>query len=176
MSDWPTPLSAPAKSVISCVSPTAGTAAAGAGFGSAAVWPAANRAIYWPFTVETACAAKKIAWLNGGTVGAFNVDVGIYDINAARLVSAGPTALGSASVVQVADITDTPLTPGIYFAAMSVDSNTPTFQRVPTSAAALRVMGVQQEASAATLPSTATFANPASAYLPWMSIALTATI
>lgn len=96
-----------------------------------------------------------------------NLDVGIYSEKGSLLVSAGSTAVGAAGF-QSFDVTDTPLNPGIYFLAMCVDNTTASFNRSNAVIAAnMQACGVQQQAvGAVTLPSTATFANPASAYSP----------
>jgi hypothetical protein len=137
------------------------------------VWPAANRAIYIPFTINKIVTARKIGVRV--TTQSGNLDVGLYDVNAVRLISSGSTAVGAANSNQSIDITDTVLTPGTYFAAMCVDNTTAAFA-TPTPAMEtqlLQVCGVQQQAvGAVTLPNPATFANPASAYIPYLTVAL----
>lgn len=134
---------------------------------SNAVWPAANRALFVPFEVWSPMIAKKIAVLNGATVAA-NVDLGIYNLSGTRLVSTGSQTRTGASVIQVYDITDTLLSPGVYYMALASNSGTDTFLRFGLAALRLQVAGVQQMASAFPLPASAVFANPASAYLPWI--------
>lgn len=134
-------------------------------------WPAQNLALYIPFRVESPVTVVKITWTNGATVNG-NLDVGIYDRYGNLLVNKGSTAQSGTSAIQTADITDTLLNPGNYFMALCSNSATATFQRWSNpSAVYLRGCGVQQEdrgASAPTLATTATFANPANAYLPGM--------
>lgn len=143
---------------------------------SSGVWPAANRAIYIPFRVETTVTAYQIAWENGAAVSG-NLDVGIYDEIGNRLVSKGSTAQAGTTTIQAADITDTVLGPGLYYMAMCVDNTTAAVIRGAPQAAWLQMAGVQQQAvGAVTLPNPATFANPASAYLPNMCVALRSTI
>ena len=148
----------------------ANLAAGNAVVSASSVWPAANRALYMPFEIHDVCTAYQIAFVVGVQSG--NLDVGIYDEVKNRLVSAGSTAVGAAGV-QVVNITDTVLTPGCYFLAMCVDNITAAFQAVTggITALALQTFGVQQQAvGAVTLPDPATFANPASAYLPPMYV------
>lgn len=139
-------------------------------------WPAANRAIYVPFLIETAVTATLIGWKNGATVnnGANDMDVGIYSESGTRLVSQGGTITQTPiNTAQTADITDTTLPPGVYYLAMCVSNTTSTFFRSQPSALALQMCGVQQQAvGAVALPAPATFANPASAYVPLMSVAV----
>ena len=105
-----------------------------------------------------------------------NCDIGIYNERADRLVSTGSTAVGAAGI-QIFNITDTELTPGVYYAALCVDNATASITRASTTALNLQVLGVQQQAvGAVTLPNPATFANPASAYAPTIGVALNATL
>lgn len=137
-------------------------------------WPAANRAIYIPFMVEARITVYQIAVEVAVQSG--SLDVGLYDLYGKRLQAAGSTAVAVAGV-QAIDITDTALTPGVYYMGMCVDNNTASFYRSTAAARALQMAGVQQQAvGAVTLPDPATFANPASAYIPHMSLALTATL
>lgn len=149
--------------------------AASGGASAGGTWPAANRALYAPFIVEVAVTAYQMAFEVVTQSG--NCDVGIYDELGNRLVSSGSTAVAVAGL-QAIDITDTLLTPGVYYMAMNVDNTTASVMRSSsTPALLLRVLGAQQQAvGAVTLPDPAVFANPASAYFPSLSIALTATI
>lgn len=136
-------------------------------FGAAA-WPAANRAIYIPFYVEHHVTARQMFWENGGVAG--TTDIGIYDVRGKRLISS--TATTNSGSIQIVNITDTDLDPGIYY--MGADASTVTTQtywsgiiQIPN----LRMCGVQQEAvGSATLPAQATFAAVTSAYLPMLGI------
>src|ERR1700716_2472412 len=68
-------------------------------------WPAANRALYMPITLEAATTVRQIAWQNG-TVVSGNVDAGIYDSSKAKVIATGSTAQSETSTVQLVDITD----------------------------------------------------------------------
>jgi hypothetical protein len=82
------------------------------------------------------------------------------------LSSAGSTAVAVAGF-QLVDITDVALKVGVYFLAMCVDNVTASFLRSSLTAVVAQVCGVQQQAvGAVTLPNPATFANPASNYVP----------
>lgn len=135
---------------------------------AAAAWPAANRAIYVPFTVEAEDLVQQMFWENGGVAG--TTDVGIYDITGTRLVSLGPTT--NAGTIQIGNITDTTLPRGNYYMAMLVSTTvTATFWSAVVGVPMLRMAGCQQEAvGSATLPATATFAAITSAYLPMVGI------
>lgn len=136
----------------------------------AAVWPAANRAIYLPVVVQRVCTAYQ--FLLNVSVQSGNLDVGIYDEWGNRQVSAGSTAVAAAGV-QLVNITDTVLTPGVYFLAMNCDNTTASFTRGSIATALqLQSYGVQQQAvGAVALPDPATFADPASAYFPMLAVA-----
>jgi hypothetical protein len=133
-----------------------------------AVWPAALRAMYYPVVLQQAYVVTKCAWVNGATVNG-NVDAAIYDGQGNRLVAAGTTAMAGASVIQVKELTDTTVGPGVVFLAMVSDSATATFPLTTASTAVtqLRASGVQQQAlGAMPLPATWTPANPATAVCP----------
>lgn len=132
---------------------------AGQIFTAAAAWGTANTAVFSPVIIGVNTTVYQLAWINGATV-AGNADVGIYDRNGFRLVSSGSTAQSGVSAPQVVDITDTTLTPGLYYLAMVADDATATYNRAGTSSASplCRASGMAMQASAFPLPSTATFA------------------
>jgi hypothetical protein len=134
-------------------------------FQSVAVWPAQNRAIYVAVEVQNAITARNVFWINGATVNG-HVDVGIYQADGSLLASCGSTAMSGASAIQSASITATDLNPGRYWIAMASDSATATFRAAPAPKLLLEVCGVQEQATAFALPSTAIFANPSSDYVP----------
>ena len=139
--------------------------AARAAANASTTWPAANRALFSPIVVSTTTTFLQMAVIVGTQSG--NLDVGIYDELGNRLVSAGSTAVAAAGV-QVVNIGDTTVGPGCYFLAMSCDNTTAAFQAVTVPVGLLlQTMGVQQQAlGSVTLPDPATFANPASAFVP----------
>jgi hypothetical protein len=130
-----------------------------------AVMPGANVAMYIPVLVPDTATVYKLAWLNGATV-AGNVDVGVYDFKGSRLVSSGSTAQSGVSAIQVADIADTVIRPGLYYLALATDSATATFQRGFVTTQLARASGACQQSTAFVLPATATFGNPSAANMP----------
>ncbi len=133
-------------------------------------WPAANRALFLPFEVVDALIATQMGVYNGGTI-AGNVDLGIYASDGTRLVSTGSQTRSGASAIQVYDITDTLLATGVYYLALSANNNTDGFFRWGTmSTLWMRANGIQEMDSAFALPSTATFANPSAAFIPWIGL------
>lgn len=145
---------------------------------SSITWTTANLAVFCPFVVPYAVTAYQMAVENGATLNG-NIDVGIYDVLANRLVSSGSVAQAGASAIQTVDITNTLLEPGSYFMALVSDSTTATFFG---SAAGdmtiqfLRSVGCQEQGTAFPLPDPAVFANPSRANMPSIAVALTAVI
>lgn len=142
-----------------------------AGVGPAtAAWPSASRAIFLPLEIQESITVAYAGVNNGGTVSG-NFDVGIYSFAGSLLVSSGSTAQAGTSDVQNVNLADTLLTPGVYYLALVLDNTTGTVIRWNSlSTQWLTVAGVQEMASAFPLPSTATFANPSSAYLPSLTL------
>ncbi len=143
------------------------TSAGGAFARGGAAWPSANRAIFVPVVVSAPITIVKMFIENATTVSG-NVDVGIYTTEGVRLVSSGTTAHATANGLQIFDITDTLLNPGLYYLAMAMDNTTATPIRFFNNAAAsvTRAAGVLEMASAFVLPNPATFAASSSPYAP----------
>jgi hypothetical protein len=138
----------------------------GNAFSNANVNLTASRAHYIPFIVRDRCTVYGSLWLNGSTISG-NLDVGIYDYTAVRLVSLGATAQAGASAVQYGNLADTTLDPGYYWMAFVADNATATFSVCSwTAARPLDFMGIKIQASAYVLPSTATFATSSVTEVP----------
>lgn len=125
---------------------------------TSATWPAANRALFYPFTLSEPVIAVKLFVLNGATASG-NIDAGIYDRTGNRIVSTGSTAQSGTSVIQEFDITDTLFGPGTFYLALVMNNTTGTTFRQTTSSGSFASTGACQMASAFPLPATATFAN-----------------
>jgi hypothetical protein len=180
MSDRPgAGLVLPATTIINSASPCSigGMGfGVGLGFGSLTAWPAANRALYVPFVLDVPALISKMGWENGATVNG-NVDVGVLDAAGRKVASSGSVAQAGASVYQAVSLLAAVwLDPGQYWLAMASSSATGTFRNMPLTAAYAQACGVQQQATALPLPSVATFANPASSYVPLIDLALTPNI
>jgi hypothetical protein len=120
---------------------------------------AANSAVYVPVIVRNQVTVYQMGWSNGSSI-AGNLDVGIYDRYANRLVSSGSTAQATVSVLQLVDITDLTLPPDLYFLALAGDNpGTQFVQNVSiTPTTSIRPgTGVYSQATAFPLPTTATF-------------------
>ena len=135
-------------------------------------WPAANRAIYMPFSLVAPFELKTFFWANGATItGTVHVDIGVFQTNpsagtATKICSTGAVVQSGTSAIQSSTLgTEVFLVPGSYALAMAHDS-TQTFMSFGPVARLLTTVGIAQQASAYTLPATATFASPASAFIP----------
>lgn len=135
------------------------------------VWPAANDALFIPFTVKQPLVVKTLFSANGTAVSG-NIDLGIYTKGGKRIVSSGSIAHAGTSVLQFYDFTDFILGQGLYYMALAVDNTTATFFRSNLSSSILQCVGVAKQASAFPLPATATFATVTANYLPLIGVEL----
>ena len=137
---------------------------------ASAVWPAANRALYFPITRPSTIIVKQAFIMAGATwdgATPHHFDLGIYDGAGNKIVSTGATNMnGTINALQTVDITDTEIGPGLYYLAAAIDTGTDTTFRSNPSLGSLGLAGVQQQASAYPLPATATFAVVAATYVP----------
>lgn len=150
----------------------------GIGAPSSGAWPAANRALYLPFSIPEPVTVARMMY-HPGTVAA-NIDIGIYSYAGALLVSSGTVAKGTTAQVEFVNVTDTPLAAGDYYFALVNSNNTGNFHRIqsslPSAVPFMKHMGVLQEALGSTvLPSSMTPATPASDYYPLVGFTQSAT-
>jgi xanthine dehydrogenase iron-sulfur cluster and FAD-binding subunit A len=133
-----------------------------------------NGAVYVPFNLDQPKVLKQMFWENGAVAG--TTDVGIYDANANRIVNLGATT--NAGTLQIGNITDTLLTPGLYYAALLASTVvTQTYWSAAIQIPNLRFCGVQQQSvGGATLPNPATFAVPIGATLPLIGLCFQGTM
>ena len=131
------------------------------------MYPAANDAIFVPFTVHQSVLIKRLFSMNGSAVSG-NIDMGIYTADGARMTSIGSTAQSGTNQPQFFDITDLLIGPGLYYLAVALDNTTGTLFRSNPTVTRLQTLGMAKQASAFALPSTATFASVTAAYLPLM--------
>lgn len=137
-------------------------------------WPAANRALFYPFSISEPAKALKMYVANGATISG-NIDLGIYTDAGVRLTSTGSTAHAGANVIQVIDVADVWLAPfTTYYVAMVADGTTGTYAR--WTGATPGGIGMFQAASSFPLPATVTFARDASGYLPLCGVSFVETL
>ncbi len=139
----------------------------------------ANLAVYVPLLLARPVIVSQFFWRNGTVVGG-NTDVGIYNADGStKLTSTGSTANSGTSAIQVVDISNVTLPANArLWLALSSDSGTQTYFRNTASVSAQDFAGVKQQASAwsSGLPTTATFAAPTVAHLPWFGFTGSAVI
>lgn len=107
-------------------------------------WPAANDPVAVPFALSETTLVTQLGLMNGSAAGG-NFDVGIYDLNWARIVSAGSTAAVTNNVVQFANTTDTVLAPGRYYYVMVRDNATANrgYGYAPNATSIMAICGLQ---------------------------------
>lgn len=135
-------------------------------------WPAANRAIGYPFSLNEARVALSLFTYNGATA-AGNIDVGVYRADGTKIVSIGTTAQSGTSTIQKYDIADTLLPAGeILYLMVSKDDTTGTIRAWLSegTVAGLHGVGVVQMAAAFVLPSTITYAVPTTNLMPYAGV------
>jgi len=127
--------------------------------GDAGTYSTADRALYVPMKIPHTINVNKVWWTNGSAV-AGNIDVGVFTTGGTRMVSSGSTAQSGTNAVQSVDVTDTLLTRGLYFFAISCSSTSSRFAgALNCPERILYLTGTRFENSAVPLPSTATFSE-----------------
>jgi hypothetical protein len=138
----------------------------------AAAWPAANRAIYIPIKTPCRVPVKRVWLFNGGTVSG-NFDLGIFSLSGTKIFSTGSVAQAGVTTVQYATV-DWLLPFGSFYLALSLDNATGQLQRsAALTLADQRAAGMLQSATSFPLPDLATFAAPASTYIPLFGVTTT---
>lgn len=121
-------------------------------------WPAANEAIFIPFSIPFYFPISKVFWANGATLG--NCDFGIYTWDGAKLFSTGSIAQSGASATQFVNVTPFILAPGKYYMALACSgTSTNIFGGTTVTGIVGRLAGLLQQTSALPLPAVATFAQ-----------------
>lgn len=138
-------------------------------------WPTTNTAIFIPFRIAYPITIVKMFWYNGATVSG-NIDTGIYNSEGTRLVSIGSTAQATINVIQVVDITDTTLEPGLYYMALAADNTTSTFRMLNALAVQSRSFGVYSVATSFVLPSSVTYAGAITNPIPLIGLTTKTTV
>jgi hypothetical protein len=124
-------------------------------------WPTANKAIFSPFYLSAPITVAQL-FVTNGTVVSGNIDVGLYAVDGTRLASAGTTAQAGTSTLQVFNITDIRIGPGVYYLAVALDNTTGTVEGITAATigtAMLRAIGYAEQTTAFVLPATATLAT-----------------
>lgn len=137
---------------------------------ASATWPSANYGIFYPFKLQQPATLYQFYVSNGATASG-NLDIGLYLDDGSAVVRRGSTAQAGTSAVQLLDVTDTLLSPGVrYWVGLAMDGTLGTCLRQTgnTNVGQLRACGVRGMASAFSsgLVATVTFAALNQNFLP----------
>lgn len=132
-------------------------------------WFQANAGVFVPFTVVRPTIVTRIYVDNGNTVSG-NIDVGIYTLRGARIVSNGSTAHVNVSNFQFFDIADTPLSPGTYYMAIALSAVAGRVRQSTVSGRYFAHVGCYQASSVFPLPAFVTFATNTALFIPSMGL------
>lgn len=148
----------------------------GQGALASAVWPTANKAFFFPFTVTGRASERPIAYsgailMNGAAVSG-NVDVGIYDALGNRIASVGSTAQAGTTAPQRINFSaPVQLRPGRYYLAVALSNGVGAFVRSAPGAQVARGAGVRELTSAFPLPADASaWVGATAGYVPWVAL------
>jgi len=144
-------------------------------FATSTAWPIASGTICVPIEVLYPVTVAKMM-VNNGSVPTGTMDVGIYDAGGARLVSAGSTPQVGASAIQIFDIADTLLLPGLYYLALAFNNSISTVAGFGGVLVDMSPMGIYQQLSAFPLPATLTFSALNGTFVPLISMTPSTTI
>lgn len=147
-----------------------------AGNYASATWPTANLAIYYPFVLRSAILVTQL-WTSNGAASSQTRDVGIFSFDGTKLISSGSTAGSGTTALQLYNVTDTMIGPGIFYMGMSSSGTTNAFTRMtPSTATRANAFGMYQQVTAFPLPANATFATVTNAYVPLFGLVARAPI
>lgn len=146
----------------------------GANSPATAVYIAANRIMYYPFSIPVPVIVYRYFWCNGTTASTNNIQVGVYNGDATVRHRGTSTLAAGPSAAQFDNITDYVLPAGNYF--MAIWCNGTTTHLIRSATPPRLISGAYQEAGGAGgLPSpSATFTEISSTYLPLFGLALRA--
>ncbi len=152
----------------------------GAQFSTVGAWVGQSRIYYMPILTERAIVLKQFGWENGGTVSG-RLAAGLYTWEGKALVRTDPTTQTPINDIQLVNTPDIAIERGIYYIALVCDNTTATVMKESSllTGPVLRVEGMQVQdltAGQATLPATATFANPSTGFVPLVFATLGASI
>lgn len=145
-------------------------------------WPSANRIIFVPCIIPSACTLYRAYWHNGATVGTNNLQMGIYNDNDAGTDGPGTalfrgtsTLSAGANNIQVVNETDTPIPAGRFWLALWCNGTTATVFGETSSAVVSRNLAMFWETNASGLPTTATPVQATTRFKPVFGFTTVAT-
>lgn len=139
-------------------------------------YPAANLAVYVPFTLETPATAYE-TWVQTGTLTTSNgTEIGVYDSSGTRLFTTATTIATASDTINSSGMTDYVLDRGTYYLGFGCDG-TRNFQCSALAAGLYESMGCLEQTglTGANLPSTMTGVAYTRALLPLFGLNLRAT-
>ena len=137
---------------------------------TSAVYPTANLALFIPFVLTKPKTVLQLFSFTGGTKSG-NIDMAIYSEDGTKLTSAANVAQGTINVLQVFDITDIQIGPGVFYLAVVLDNTTGTLRRgILTVNIMGASLGMAEMAAAYPLPATAVFAQITGNYIPLIGL------
>ena len=146
---------------------------------ASAVWPAANRALYFPVSIPSpVILAQAFVHAGATSVNTNHFNIALYNADLTRILQTTSTTWsGSTNVLNVVNITDTMIPAGNYLLALWLDTGTDTvFRAAPGILANAQALGARQEAAAGGLPAVATPVALTTAYVPVFGFTQAATI
>lgn len=153
-----THLALPARQYHSIDTFNAGPLAVAYTIATAITLPANDTVVYVPITVSFTVVALKL-WICSGSTATGNFDLGLYSQDGTRLVSKGGTNAKPGTDEAVLDVTDTTITPGLYYMAMVGSNTTDTWGGYAPAAPHCAGAGVLTESAGSTaVPATASWA------------------
>jgi hypothetical protein len=121
-----------------------------------------NYTLIVPFTLSQLFTVKHVLIHNAANNAAYNVDVGIYDVNGNKQVTSGSTSLSTAD--QSIAVSTTTLIPGKYFFVITASSNSAVFSGFTPGGSGL--YGAYYNSGTVPLGSTITLGTTYSGFIP----------
>ena len=145
-----------------------------AAFGTSTTWPTANKAFFLAWELLAPYTVRRL-WVYNGAAVSGNLDVGLYSHDGTRLVSSGSTAQAGTNTLQLMDVTDVLLAPGLYYLALCLDNTTGAVMSAPATLANAARGGAQM-LTAFPLPTVATLATVSAGQRPHFGLTSRASI
>lgn len=132
-------------------------------------WGTSNQGVYLPFTIPFDYTIRRVFWVNGSVLTG-NGCLAIYTSGGNQIYSTGAIARSGASAIQfVTPASPITLRPDTYYLGLSIGTTTNgIFGSTSVTAIIARTIGILQQASVGTLPTSMTPIAPTTAIYPLM--------
>jgi hypothetical protein len=147
------------------------------GFNST-VFPATNRAVYYPQQIPVRFTVARFIASNGASV-AGTFDIGLFSQSGVKLISTGSQTQTGTSVAQYIDVTDQTFPPGFYYLGMVVSNTASARYNGVTFNDQYEARGtgcLQESLGSAVLPTTMTPASYATSTIYFFGFTQSATL